>query len=381
MTLVADDWPATLEVEPNDRPDSAQEVTLPTVVDGRVDRPGDWDVYRFEGAAGGTLVVETLARRLGSPVDSVIELTDMAGHRVAANDDSPDKSAALTTHHADSRFATTLPRDGIYFLRIGDAQSQGGDDCGYRLRIGPPRSDFAVRVTPSNINAPAGAVAKVTVHALRRDGFSGAITLDTIDSASGVVLDGAVIPAGKDSVRMTLTVPRIDAGEPVPLRLVGRAVVGDQIVQRPVEAAEDMTQAFIYHHLVPSDELLVTVVPRPFSPPSVKIVSQGILDVPVGGSVTVRAFAPFRRSLGGEAVFELDAPPDGLHVSNPERTPTGFRFTISADDEAVPGLRDNLLLDAFIKRTFQRQDGTSQTRNVPVGSLPAIPFRIVNPTP
>jgi hypothetical protein len=376
-TLAIDDWPAMLEVEPNDQPDSAQQLTTPVVVDGRVDRAGDWDVYRFEGKAGELIIAETVARRLGSPVDSVIELIDAAGQRVAANDDFPDRAAALTTHHADSRFVTTLPRDGVYFLRIGDAQSQGGADCAYRLRVGPPRPDFALRVTPSNVNVPVGSVAKVTVHALRRDGFSGAITLDLIDAPPGFALDGAVIPSGKDSIRMTLTAPRVAPEQVVPLELVGRATIDGQVVQHPVEAAEDMTQAFIYHHLVPADQLLATVVRRRFSPPAVKIVNEGVVDVPIGGSVTVRAFSPFRRSLGGEAFFTLDAPPAGLRVSKPIPNATGFTFTLSADETAEPDLRDNLIIDAFVKRTFKRQDGTSQTRDAPIGSLPAIPIRIV----
>ena len=55
---------------PNDTPETAQSVTLPLIVNGRIGRPGDRDVFRFEGHAGQQIVAEVMARRLDSPLDS-----------------------------------------------------------------------------------------------------------------------------------------------------------------------------------------------------------------------------------------------------------------------------------------------------------------------
>ena len=76
---------------PTIRRPTAQPVTLPVIVNGRIDRPGDWDVFRFEGRAGQRIVAEVRARRLDSPLDSVLKLTDAAGKRLAFNDDHEDK--------------------------------------------------------------------------------------------------------------------------------------------------------------------------------------------------------------------------------------------------------------------------------------------------
>ena len=63
---------------------------LPVIINGRIDRPDDWDVFQFAGRAGETIVAEVTARRLDSPLDSVLKLTDAAGKVLAFNDDHED---------------------------------------------------------------------------------------------------------------------------------------------------------------------------------------------------------------------------------------------------------------------------------------------------
>ena len=152
VPFALDTLPECLEKEPNDSAETAQHVTLPVIINGRIDRPGDWDVFAFEGRAGQQIVAEVLARRLDSPLDSVLKLTDAAGRQLAFNDDYEDKSTGLNTHHADSWLTATLPAQGVYHLYLGDAQHKGGPEYGYRLRISPPRPDFELRVAPSAIN-------------------------------------------------------------------------------------------------------------------------------------------------------------------------------------------------------------------------------------
>jgi hypothetical protein len=251
-----------LDTEPNDSLAQAQPVYLPAMVNGRIDRPGDEDVFRFEGRAGDTIVAEVTARRLGSPLDSVLTLLDSTGRSLATNDDADDRSEGLLTHHADSRLVLKLPSDGSYLLRIADAQHQGEPDCGYRLRIGPPQPDFALRVVPSTINVRAGATVPVTIHALRRDGFNGEIRIVAQDAPSGLVLSGARIPAGAEVARMTLTAPPTARSDAPTLRLVGVASIAGAQVTHPAVPADDMMQAFAYHHLVPAQELRLKISDR-----------------------------------------------------------------------------------------------------------------------
>jgi hypothetical protein len=253
-----DTLPESLEKEPNNTPETAQHVTLPLVMNGRIDQPGDWDVFTFEGRAGQQIVAEVMARRLDSPVDSVLKLTDAAGRQLAFNDDHEDKGTGLVTHHADSWLSATLPANGAYYLYMGDMQHKGGPEYAYRLRIGPPRPDFELRIVPSSINLHGVSSTALTVYALRKDGFAGEVAVALKNPPAGFTLSGSV-PANQEKGTLTLSVPPSVAKDPINLSLEGRATIEGQQVIRPVVPAEDMMQAFAYRHLVPAQELKVIV--------------------------------------------------------------------------------------------------------------------------
>jgi hypothetical protein len=263
VPFALDKLPECLEKEPNNQEAGAKHVTLPIIVNGRIDQPGDSDVFRFEGRAGDEIIAEVYARRLDSPLDSVLKLTNTAGLQLAFNDDHQDKGAGLTTHHADSFLRTSLPADGTYYLHIADAQHKGGESYSYRLRISPPMPDFELRVVPSTINARAGATVPITVYALRKDGFSGEIALSLKDAPSGFALSGGRVPADKDEAKLSLKAPPTAIKEPVSLSIEGRAVIQGREIVRPAVPADDMMQAFYYRHLVPAKDLKVAVFGRP----------------------------------------------------------------------------------------------------------------------
>jgi hypothetical protein len=257
-----DTLPECLEQEPNDQQPTAQKVTIPIIINGRIDKPGDWDVFSFEGRAGDQIVAQVYARRLNSPLDSILKLTDANDKKLAVNDDYEDKGAGLTTHHADSYISTILPANGTYYIHLGDAQQKGGAANSYRLRISPPQPDFELRVVPSSINARAGATVPITIYALRKDGFSDDITVVLKDAPEGFKLNNSRVPDQQEQVKIMLKVPPTATKEPISLRLEGRAVIGGREVVRPAIPADDMMQAFIYHHLVPAKDLKVAVLPR-----------------------------------------------------------------------------------------------------------------------
>jgi hypothetical protein len=132
VPFAVDTLPECLDREPNNSSSGAQRITLPIIVNGRIDQPGDWDVFCFEGRAGQQIVAEVSARRLDSPLDSVLRLTNAAGKQLAFNDDQEDRASGLHTHHADSLLLATLPADGTFFVYLGDSQRQGGPEYAYR---------------------------------------------------------------------------------------------------------------------------------------------------------------------------------------------------------------------------------------------------------
>ena len=116
------------EKEPNNGFANAQALTVPATVDGLIAHNQDVDVFRIAGKAGQKLLVEVLAARHGSALDSVLTLYDDKGTALASNDD---------TEGADSRLEVTLPRAGTYFVGLIDANDQGGPAHVYRLVIRP----------------------------------------------------------------------------------------------------------------------------------------------------------------------------------------------------------------------------------------------------
>jgi hypothetical protein len=380
VPFAIDTLPEVVEKEPNDTVKSAQRLRLPVTVNGRIDRPGDWDVYGIEGRAGEDVVAEVLARRLGSPLDSVLKLTDAKGRQLAFNDDFDDKGSGLLTHQADSFLRATLPATGTYYISIGDTQRKGGAEYAYRLRIGPPRPDFELLVTPSAINGGRGMSIPITVHALRRDGFAGEIAVALKDAPPGLALNGAVVPAGQDRVRMTLTLPpAAPLADPVSLKLEGRATIAGRDVTHAALPADDMTQAFAYHHLVPADDLKLTVTRRAVFRSPVRVTGNQTLRIPAGGLVRI----PIQVMLAPASAitkldFELSEPPDGLDLRPPVEG--GNEIVIQCDAaKAKPGLKGNLIVNLVGERTVTPANGTSRpaTQRVQLGALPAMPFEIV----
>ncbi|MCX6910891.1 MAG: PPC domain-containing protein, partial [Verrucomicrobia bacterium] len=198
VPFALDTLPEIFDKEPNNTSEHAQKVTLPVIVNGRIDKEDDWDVFQFTGNAGDSIVAEVHARRLDSPMDSVVKLTDAKGQLLAFSDDREDLGAGINTHHADSYFMTKLPADGTYYVHIGDTGRKGGEEYGYRLRISAPQPDFALRIMPSSISVRQKSSTAFTVFAVRKDGFDGPIKITLKDPPIGFTPYPVILPGNKN---------------------------------------------------------------------------------------------------------------------------------------------------------------------------------------
>lgn len=379
LPYAIDDIANIREQEPNGDIGQAQAIRLPVVIDGQIGAAGDWDMFRLDARAGSEIVAEVQARRLNSPMDSVLKILAPNGKEMASNDDSEDRSLALDTHHADSRLKVRIPANGTYYLRLGDTQRHGGEGYGYRLRVSSPQPDFALRVVPASVNGRAGASVPITVYALRKDGFDGDIALSLKGAPEGFELSGGTIPRGVDQLRLTITLPGVATDHPVALGMVGSGTIGGREVSRGAVPAEDMMQAFAYRHLVPASGWYATVTEAGgrFRPPQPKISVDKLVRLRAGAATHVGL-----RGLYGPMIdrlqLELSDPPAGVAIEKIVRGEEGLQLAIKTDPKsAKPGLRGNLIVDAYIERTFQGPGGRSNTQRIPVGTLPAIAFEVV----
>ena len=180
---------------------------------------------------------------------------------------------------------------------------------------------------------------------------------------------------------MTLQTPGQVPDRAVSLRLEGVARIEGKSVTRPVVPAEDMMQAFLYRHLVPSQELLVAVLRPRWRLGPYEVVGRTPLQIRAGETATVRVRGPVPPAMT-KIDLALVEPPAGVSLGDVSIRPGGLTFQLVTDADAIEGeLRDNLILEATAEMgpspQEQQQNPQAKPRKVPLGSLPAIGIEIV----
>ncbi len=352
LQFAAGNYAAVREVEANDAFERAQRLTAPVVVDGRVQKPGVSHYFVFTAKKDDKLVLEVQARRLGSPLDSVLTLFDAKRNQVAENDDWNDPLEAGLAHNADSRILYTFPAAGDYYLRLRDIQQKGGEEYSFRLTVAPPRPDFTLRISPDNPRMGQGDTAAITVTALRHDEFVGEIKLAVEKLPAGYLASEALIPAGQNEGRLTITSP---AGAPVGILspvVTGIALVGKDTVMRRAESAESLMQAFASTHVLPTSQLFLAVIPGTGYTLSSNVPEGTVLEVKpesdtpivikvlrkdgVKAGVTITAVRLANNTITTKGVFVA-----------PEKDEAGIVLSVAKD--AKVGLRQDVIVSGLMR--------------------------------
>ncbi len=147
----------------------SQKVAIPTTITGRLEKPGDIDVFEFTAKKGDKLSFAVASRTLGFPLDSVLRLTDSAGKTLLQS-----KAAKIGD---DPALNYAVTQDAAFRLEISDLHDHAGPRYVYRLRIGTPVQDFDVKVTGDNFTVVAGKSLEIPVAITRFGGFKDEITL------------------------------------------------------------------------------------------------------------------------------------------------------------------------------------------------------------
>jgi hypothetical protein len=147
------------------------------VINGILERPAEKDVYPIQAIAGKPLHFWILAEQLGIPhLDSVLELRDASGKKLAENDDAVPGMGTLIGN-PDSSLFYTPERDGPLFAIVKDRLGRGGPSYQYRLKFKSERPGFQLFVTPENFMVPRGGSAEIKVHLIRQAGFEGEVSV------------------------------------------------------------------------------------------------------------------------------------------------------------------------------------------------------------
>src|SRR5437870_1611616 len=226
------EYPNVIEVEPNHTHAQATPAVLPCALNGVIAKPGETDCFRFKCKKGETYDVHCYARRLGSPLDSVMVLSVFNGGALVANDDAVGP---------DSYFRFTAPEDKEYVLSVTDHLGKGGPNYFYRVEFTPVES----RVTTSipkvalysqerqTIVVPRGNRYATLVQAGRAN-FGGELVIGANGMPKGIALQSENMQANLDVVPVVFEAA---ADAPVAGNLV-------DLVARHADPAQKIQSAF-----------------------------------------------------------------------------------------------------------------------------------------
>jgi len=207
FVFAVSDLPELLEPVPGDAP-------IPSVVNGRLDKPGEIDRYRFLVEPGEKLIFELQARELGtSRLEGILTVSDAAGKKLASAGDQPlpeDVFAVQGTSRTSSDpflNLTVPPEVRELVVSVEDLARRGVPLYGYRLIARRQAEDFTLTVSSPFVNIPAGGTAVISVSADRR-GYDGPIQLTIPSLPNGIHVAGGVIPREYIDAANTRTINR-----------------------------------------------------------------------------------------------------------------------------------------------------------------------------
>ena len=296
------------------RPDHITSRDWPVAFHGVLAGPGDVDAFAIKARAGEVIQVEAFGERIGSPIDSIVEVYDPEGDLIARNDDD-------ACH--DSRIVFKAGSEGNYRIEVSDKRRQGGSAFLYRVEVEQPRPSLGlflpgpIRKSQARqvIAVPRGN--RVTAHiGVRRDGFDAPVQIETSGLPSGVSLDLKDIPSG---IYLTPVVIEAAADAPLGSALVtvkgmantpGGTVLGG--FEQTVDLIQDSGDAS--YQSVTVDQLAVVVTEE--APYRVNL-SEPKASLALDGAIEV--VATVERAKGFEDSIEVSLPylPPGVEMEGP----------------------------------------------------------------
>ena len=215
---------SVVEVEPNDlaRP---QELSEHTTISGRIDPPGERDVFGIALKKGEKRVFALESRTFGLPLDAVLQ---SAGRHW--QDPGRDRRRRQIDSIPSSRSQPPLTASIVWSSAISMVE----EDHTTRISsVIAPKPDFTLTLPADKFDVTSGKPANVVVNIIRANGFSGTIDVMAEDLPDCAVATTARSKASDASAKSVTLVIRAMA---VPTR--GRFVLSED---RPTESRVRVT--------------------------------------------------------------------------------------------------------------------------------------------
>ena len=285
-------YPEVMEREPNNDPQHAQAITLPVTINGRIAggtaATPDEDYFRFTARAGERLVFDVAASRLGSPLDSVIEVLDTAARPIPIADVRAVDATAISFRpmNGSESGVRLVSTKG---LRVGDHLVLGDELLQIDQIPDFPDADIRMR------NYQGG----------RLDELGGSPSVHPVDA---VVYKAEILPPGKHMPPNGLPVfhftARNDDGGP------GYGEDSHLVFTAPADGA-------YYLHLKDTrgfqgDDFAYRLTVRDETPDFTLTANPSNPNIPAGGRVAVQVIADRRLGYQGDITLQASGLPAGV---------------------------------------------------------------------
>jgi hypothetical protein len=188
-----------LEKEPNDDHAHATPFQAPMAVNGVIEKPGDVDHFVFKATKGQVFDIHCYARRIRSPLDSVMYLGKKGGGATLGADDSVGP---------DSFFRFQAPEDAEFVIWVVDQLGKGGPDYAYRIEVTTVVPQLVMTTNAEqiplgtgvmSIAVPKGNRQAILIYGNRAD-FGGELNVGVNGVPAGVTVEAPTIAASQVAV-------------------------------------------------------------------------------------------------------------------------------------------------------------------------------------
>ncbi|MCX6956033.1 MAG: PPC domain-containing protein, partial [Verrucomicrobia bacterium] len=176
------------------------DLPAPLAFNGILETKGDAAFFRFNAKKDQNLDFQVYARRLGSPLDSVLTVLDAKGKSLGNNDDA--------SGNPDSAVRVRIPEDGVYTVKVADQLARGGPRFAYRVEIAEVQPTLTLSIpdtarydyeTRKSIVVPRGNRFAVLMN-INRDTFNGDLNLAFDGLPAGVTSLADTVPGSLSAV-------------------------------------------------------------------------------------------------------------------------------------------------------------------------------------
>lgn len=349
-------------------------LSLPCVINGRIEAQGDVDCFVFEAKKGDNLSFEVKARRLQSELDSTIRIVNEKGQTLVENDDLKLGKRGWQDSWIENWSA---PADGKYVLEIRDLHLRGGTEFVYAIECTPARPYFNLYADTDKTNLSPGVNGVMWVKVERKNGFTGAVQLHVDGLPVGITAECGRILPDKSVDGCIVFKATAEAGRAVaPIVIRGTAVHAQADGQMTELAATAVPYQETYNpgggrNHWPVEQHVLAVIP-PHDIRGIKLSATDITLKPGESQtidVTIDRAPDFKANISLDVTMThlqlfADTLPPGVTVDgNKSKTllsngATKGTITLTAAKTAAPierqliGLTANISLNFVVKTTF-----------------------------